>query len=69
MLLFLLVLEVLAGPMLPVVAEELGLFEDELFEPGGRDLDLDLEPGECKDPEATDALIGDGVCLVKWEWE
>jgi len=84
MLLFLLALEVLAGPILPVV-EALVLFEEELDEdeaiPGGRDLELDLEPtrlaeepviGECKDPEPTDPLIGDGVCLRwgwEWEWE
>lgn len=66
MLLFLLVLEVLAGPMLPLLEEE-ELDEDEAMA-GGRDLERDLDPtallepitGECKDAEPT----GDGVCLL-----
>lgn len=76
---FLLVLEVLAGPILPVVPPPL-VFEDE-FEEGAigsreLELDLDLEPtplptlvddpitGECRDPEPTDPSIGEGVCLL-----
>ena len=63
MLLFLLALEVLAGPIL----EDEELDEDEAMA-GGRDLERDLDPtallepitGECKEPEPT----GDGVCLL-----